>query len=125
MSGGTMIAASSVTSAVLDMRQRQFGALPALVVQFFQLFVREILDRGKFVAGLLHGENQLGQFELNSERVAILGMLNQKHHQESNDGGASIDDELPGIAIVEDWPGRDPSQHHDDREQKGGWVAGP
>ena len=39
-------------------------------------------------------------------------VLNKKHHQEGNDGRAGIDDELPGVGIAEDRPGRGP--HHND-----------
>ncbi len=46
--------------------------------------------------------------------VAVLGVLDQEHHEKRDDGGAGIDDELPGIAELEQWPGQRPE--HDDRD---------
>ena len=41
--------------------------------------------------------DQLIELGLNSGSVSVLRILNNKNHQEGNDSGASIDDQLPGI----------------------------
>jgi hypothetical protein len=39
---------------VRDVMQRHLWASAVIIVQFFQFFVAEILDRGEFVLGTLH-----------------------------------------------------------------------
>ena len=49
--------------------------------------------------------------------VAVLGVLNEEDHQEGDDGGAGVDDQLPGIAVTEDRPAHGPAdddQHRAD-----------
>ena len=50
----------------------------------------------------LHGPDQLVQLELHRRGVAVLGVLDQEDHQEGDDRGAGVDDQLPGVAEVED-----------------------
>jgi len=47
--------------------------------------------------------------------IAVLRVLNEKHHQESNDGGAGIDNELPGIGKMKDGTSARPD--HDDQNR--------
>ena len=82
--------------------QRYLAARAAFVVQFFKFFVGEILDGGEFVLRALHRQHQFRQFELDRQRVAVLGVLDQENHQERDDGGAGVDDQLPGVAVIED-----------------------
>lgn len=42
--------------------------------------------------------------------VTILGVLNQKHHQECDDGGGRVDDELPRVGKVKGWPRHNPKE---------------
>ncbi len=55
--------------------------------------------------------NQLIKLDLNCSRVSILGVLNQKDHQERDDGSAGINYKLPSVAELKDWardnPGND------------------
>ena len=74
------------------MLESYLGAAAAILVQIFEFLVSEILDRGEFVLRPLHGEHQLGQLELDRQGVTVLGILNQKHHQECDNGGPGIDD---------------------------------
>jgi hypothetical protein len=67
--------------------------------------------------------NQLIEFQLESERVAGLGVLNEENHQKCNDGRSGVDYELPRIAEVEYWPCKGPYHHEQRREQKGGRSA--
>ena len=48
-----------------------------------------------------HRANQLVEFELDGVAITVLGILNQKYHQECDDRRACVDDQLPGIAKLE------------------------
>src|ERR671932_306824 len=62
--------------------------------------------------------DQLVQLQLHSRAVSILGVLDEEYHQESDDGGASVYDQLPGVAEPEDRTGNSPNQDdkHGDSE---------
>jgi hypothetical protein len=62
---------------IIDMIQRHFGAGAALVMQFCELFVAKILDRGEFVLRALHSQYQLRQLELQRQGIAVLRVLDQ------------------------------------------------
>jgi len=66
-----------------------------------QFVIAEILDVHHLVAGRANGMNQFIKLEIDGLGVAVLGVLNQKYHQESDDRRAGVDDELPGIGILE------------------------
>jgi len=51
--------------------------------------------------GAAHGANQFVEFELDGVTVAVLGILNQKYHQECDDRRAGVDNQLPGVAKLE------------------------
>src|SRR6476660_3185496 len=46
--------------------------------------------------------------------VAVLSILNKKNHEESDDSGASVDNELPGIGEMKGRSRHPP--HHNDEE---------
>jgi hypothetical protein len=73
-----------------------FRAPLALVADFLQLVVGQMFDPDKRI---MRGAdaNEFVQLDLNGGTIAVLGILDQKHHQEGNDGRAGIDDELPRI----------------------------
>ena len=73
------------------------------LLQFLELDVGQILDRGDAVRRTFHRDHQLREFDLESER-AVLGVLNQKHHEKDNDGRRRVDDELPGVAVLKERP---------------------
>ena len=59
-----------------------------------------------------------------ANRVAVLALLDQEHHQEGDDGGTGVDDELPGVAEVEDRPaGRPTPGRRQDGDQEGQRLA--
>src|SRR6185437_13863406 len=71
-------------------------------LQFIQLFVRELFHVNQLVTGRMVRADQLMELEMYGFGVTVLGVLDQKHHQRSNDGGAGVDDELPRIRVMED-----------------------
>ncbi|MNP10637.1 hypothetical protein D3C76_1027930 [compost metagenome] len=56
--------------------------------------------------------------------VAVLGVLDQEHHQEGDDGGRGVDHQLPGVVEVEQRPGNRPSQDQQAGHAKGHRPAG-
>jgi hypothetical protein len=60
---------------------------------------------------------------MNSLGVAVLGVLNQKHHQECDDGRARVDNQLPGIRKLEGWSGYGPNYYDENRYGKGPRAA--
>src|SRR5262249_39073003 len=61
--------------------------------------------------------------------VAILRVLNEENHQEGNDGGAGVDDQLPRFREAEeraaDGPDDDQSQCHQERDVVAGQLRDP
>ena len=76
--------------------------------ELLQLVIREMFDIDHFIVRLIDGLDDFIEFEVNGAGVAVLRVLNQKHHQESDDRGAGIDNKLPRIGVVEVWPGHNP-----------------
>ena len=60
-----------------------------------------MLDVDHLVLRLVDGLDDFVQLQMNGAGVAILRVLDQEHHEEGDDGRAGIDDELPGIRVVE------------------------
>ena len=65
--------------------------------------------------------NELIEFQMDRFRIAVLRILNQEHHQESDDGRAGVDDQLPRIGKMKGRAGQRPD--HDD-ENRGGKCPG-
>src|SRR3984957_4767525 len=62
--------------------------------------------------------DQLVQFQVNCPRIAVLRVLDEKHHQKGDNRCASIDDQLPGIRIVKDGTADRPDQNDRDCADK-------
>ena len=52
-------------------------------------------------------------------RVAVLGVLDKKHHEERYNGRPRVDDKLPGIGVMKSWSGNGPSDYDQDGSGKG------
>ena len=78
----------------------------------------EFLQVEERVVRTLGRTNQLIELDLNGFGVAVLCVLNQEHHQERDDRGSGIDNELPRIAEREDRSCNGPDQNDRDRERK-------
>lgn len=93
--------------------------LLVLVGEFLQFVVREMLDVDHLVLRLIDRLDDFVELEVDGARVAILRVLDQEHHKESDDRRAGVDDELPGIRVVEvrprDKPQRDDQQRGEER----------
>ena len=62
--------------------------------------------------------NQLIQLDLYRFRISVLGALDQKNHQKSNNRGRRIDYQLPRIAVMENRPRNQPGQDCPDCERE-------
>lgn len=80
---------------------RIIGQLLELFVQLHQFFVGELLQPHERFARAFCGIDKLVKLELNGFSVAVLGILNKKHHKERDDGRACIDHQLPRIREIE------------------------
>src|SRR5437660_4340634 len=45
---------------------------------------------------------------MNCLGIAVLGVLNKKHHQKGHNRGTGVDDELPGVGKMKHRPGHRP-----------------
>ena len=64
------------------------------------------------------GANEFIQLDLDCRRVAVLGVLDQEHHQKGNDRRCRVDDQLPRVAEVEERPRDDPHRNRPDRHNE-------
>ena len=77
-------------------RERFVACAKPLEVRFFKAFE---VEQG--IVRAAHRANQFVEFELDCVAIAVLGILNQKYHQECDDRRACVDDQLPSIAELE------------------------
>src|SRR5947207_7192132 len=56
-------------------------------------------------------------------RVAVLRVLDEENHQESDDRRSGINDELPGIRIMKGWAGNPPDNYDEQRKDEGPGAA--
>ena len=68
-----------------------------LLFYFLHFFVGEIFQIEQFISRLSERTDDFIELQMHCFGVAVLGVLNQEHHQKGNDGGSSVDDQLPGV----------------------------
>ena len=56
-----------------------------------------VLGANELIVGGLDGADQFIELEVHGQGIAILGVLDEEDHEEGDDGGAGVDDELPGL----------------------------
>ena len=67
----------------------------------FNLGVGQSLNPDKAAARITNGTENFVELGLDSGAVSVLAVLNQKHREERQHGGRGVDDQLPGVRIVE------------------------
>ena len=55
---------------------------------------------------------------MNGFSIPVLSILNQEHHQECDDGGAGIDDQLPRVGKMKGRTGQGPDHDDENRSAK-------
>jgi hypothetical protein len=78
-----------------------------------QLFFGQMFETNEGVLRFTYA-NQFVELDLDGCSVAILGILNEEHHEKRYNGGARVDHELPSIREIKEWARYRP--HHDDRK---------
>jgi hypothetical protein len=86
--------------------------------QLIELEIGQIFYIDHFVFCFVDGVDELVQFQVNGPGIAILCVLDEKHHEKCHNRSASINDQLPGVGKVEDWAGNGPDQDDTDRRDK-------
>jgi hypothetical protein len=86
-------------------------ALFQLVLCCLKYVIGRLLDAGEVVARVLGGDDQFVELQLERQRISVLRCLNEKHHQKGDDGGAGVDHQLPGIAVIENRASYRPYDH--------------
>ena len=75
-------------------------------------FLGSLLQRNQLVVSLAGGTDQLVEFHLKGGAFAVLGVLDEKHHQEGHNGGARVYDQLPCVRVLKEWAGNRPRRDH-------------
>ena len=88
-----------------------------VVVQNPQLVLGQRFHVDQAIAGPVDGGDDLVQFEVQRQGVLVLRPLDEEHHQKCHDGGAGIDDQLPGVGKMKEGPRHQPG--HDDQRRRG------
>ena len=78
------------------MRRLDLRPSHAALAKLSELLLTQLLDANVVVLGGAHSD-QLIELGLDRRPVSVLRVLDQEHHEEGHDGGAGVDDELPGI----------------------------
>src|SRR5207245_2395705 len=83
---------------------------PKLCFELLKLLVGKVLEIDEFIARVFDCANEFVQFQMNRFGVAVLRVLNQKHHQKSDDGRGGVDDQLPRIGEMKSGASHEPDE---------------
>src|SRR5690606_16108883 len=87
-------------------------------------FFRQFFDVDQAVAGRFGAGDELVELQLDGFGILVLRLLDDKHHQESDDGGAGIDDQLPGVGKREQRAAYGPKQDDEESDDESPGAAG-
>jgi hypothetical protein len=71
-----------------------------LFLKTSDFFVGKFFKIDKFISSAFQRSNYFVEFQMSRFRIAVLRILNEKDHQESNNCRSGINNELPGIRIT-------------------------
>ena len=96
------------------------GAPQRLVAraQTLQVILRELLQVEKGIVRPADRADQFIEFEVHCGAIAVLRVLDEKHHQECDDRSARIDHQLPGVAESKYRSGDEPDDDRGRGEHK-------
>ena len=95
------------------LRELQIGVGDTAQVLFGGVF-----DADQLVAGGLVKREQFIELQMDSHTVLVLALLDEKNHQEGDDSGSRIDNELPVFREVKDRTAEEPDADGYDRKAK-------
>lgn len=93
--------------------------------QTFKIGFGQMFDADEFVSGIGDGADEFVKLCLDRGPVAILSVLDQEDHEKGHDRRARVDDELPGVGIMEDRPGQYPADDRGRRQYERQGLPGP
>ena len=96
-----------------------------LMVQLGEFFVGQVLQAHVVLAGTLGRTQEFVELELDCLAIAVLGVLDEKYHQEGDDSRPGVDDKLPGVAKLEHRTRSCPYQYDEDSAEKHGCRPRP
>ncbi|MNG13535.1 hypothetical protein D3C84_972200 [compost metagenome] len=96
-----------------------------MLAQRFQLLEIEQFEPQHRISRFLVDPQQLIDFEVQDVGVTVLRVLDQKHHEERDDGRRGVDDQLPGVVVIENRPTQTPQTNQDQRAHEGLGATGP
>src|SRR5688572_29358618 len=112
-----------VAQASAEVLSRFCGQRFVMRSQAFEIFLFQLLQIEQGIVGTVRGSNQLVELELDRYRVTVLRVLDQEHHQESDDGSPCVDNQLPGIAEAKQRPSYHPCQHNQTGNANNCWMT--
>ena len=80
---------------------RLFGEFYESLFQVVEVTLLELLEIEQLIARMPDRAYELIELDLNRRGIAVLGALDEEHHQERHNRGGRIDGELPRIAEAE------------------------
>ena len=86
----------------------KFSQAAIMFVKVLQLFFRPVFQINESIAGAFEGGDKFIELELNRLGLLVLCTLDEEDHQESNDRGPGVDDELPCVGKLENGSGGNP-----------------
>ena len=90
-----------------------------------EVLITEVLDSDQLIPGLFRDADELIQLHVDRGRIPVQRVLDEEDHEEGEDRGGRIDDELPSIGEMEDGPGEGPAERHQDGDPKREAVTHP
>ena len=104
-----------MTAATLALRQGPWRQ--PLTPQTLPRFKQLRLDTDKGILGRADTD-QFVKLDLDGSAVAVLGVLNQKNHEEGDDGRTGVNDKLPRVGIMKNRPREGPQKDDTHGKQK-------
>lgn len=88
------------------------------------LILRHVLKPQNLIPGVLIGADKFVQLQLNCRRVAVLGILDQEHHEERDNRRPCVDEKLPCVGVMERRTACRPRRYYDNgRDERIGTSA--
>ena len=85
--------------------------------ELFNVLFRLLLDTPELVESLTSSD-QLVELGVDGGGVSVLGVLNEEHHQKSDDRRTRIYEKLPDLGEVEEWSAESPQKDYSEAHEK-------
>src|SRR5688572_16076261 len=120
---------TGVALAFAKLLARALGDLGVLAADFVELLLLELFEIEQRIVRTARRANELVELDLYRGAVAVLRVLDEEHHEESDDCRAGVDHELPRVAETEerarDRPYGNGSHRKPERERTPGRARDP